>query len=98
MPVCRPISSHKEIWEVRSSLPKGRIARVLFCIADGQMVLLHGFVKKSQKTPKPGLDLAVRRMKEVNCAIVASMTSSRCPPALDGASQEAIDEMGMVRV
>ncbi|MBB4212438.1 phage-related protein [Rhodothalassium salexigens DSM 2132] len=66
MPVCRPISSHKGIWEVRSSLPKGRIARVLFCIAEGQMVLLHGFVKKSQKTPKPDLDLAVRRMKEVN--------------------------------
>lgn len=65
MPVCRPITSHKGLWEVRSALPKGRIARVLFCIADSQMVLLHGFIKKSQKTPKPDRDLAVRRKKEI---------------------------------
>lgn len=65
MPVCRPISSHKGLWEIRSTLPSARIARVLFCIARGRMVLLHGFVKKSQKTPKSDLDVAARRMKEV---------------------------------
>lgn len=65
MPVCRSIASHKGLWEVRSSLPGNRIARVLFCITDDQMVLLHGFIKKNRKTPKSDLDLATRRMKEV---------------------------------
>jgi phage-related protein len=41
------------------------IARVIFCIADGQMVLLHGFIKKSQKTPNADLELALRRKKEI---------------------------------
>jgi phage-related protein len=63
MPVCRSLGDG--LWEVRSSLSGGRIARVLFCIAEGQMVLLHGFIKKSQKTPAPDLALARRRQKEV---------------------------------
>jgi phage-related protein len=50
---------------VRSNLSDKRIARVIFFIQDSRMVLLHGFVKKTQKTPKPDLDLAVKRMKEV---------------------------------
>jgi len=66
MPVCRSISSRKGLWEVRASLSKRRIARVLFCIADGMMVLLHGFIKKTQKTPNTDLDLAAKRMKEIN--------------------------------
>ena len=41
----------------------GGTARVLFCVHDGAMVLLHGFIKKSQKTPDHLLDLATRRMK-----------------------------------
>ena len=53
----------RDIWEVRSSLPGGRIARVLFCVVPGQMVLLHGFLKKTQKTPKADLDLALKRKK-----------------------------------
>ena len=65
MPVCRSITSHKGVWEVRSSLPNKRIARVLFCIAEGRMVLLHGFIKKTQKTPNSDLDLAAKRMKEI---------------------------------
>lgn len=51
------------LWEVRSSLTQGRIARVIFCVAAEQMVLLHGFIKKSQKTPRPDMDLALQRMK-----------------------------------
>lgn len=58
MPVCRSITAYKGLWEVRSQLGGGRIARVLFCIVHGQMVLLHGFIKKSQKTPKGELELA----------------------------------------
>jgi phage-related protein len=61
MPLVR--SMGKGLWEVRSSLPRGRIARVLFCVVTGQMVLLHGFIKKTQKTPKLDIDLAVKRMK-----------------------------------
>lgn len=65
MPVCRPITSRKGLWETRSNLTGGRIARVLFCIHRGYMVLLHGFVKKTQQTADADLDLAMKRKKEV---------------------------------
>ena len=61
MPLVRALGN--ELWEVRSSLAQGRIARVLFCVTGGQMVLLHGFIKKTQKTPKQDIDLALKRMK-----------------------------------
>ncbi len=51
--------------EVRSTLHGNRIARVIFCIAQGRMVLLHGFVKKTKKIPNEDLTLARRRMKEI---------------------------------
>ena len=63
MPLCRPLS--RGLWEVRSSLTQGRIARVLFCEHGGRMVLLHGFVKKSQKTPAGDLELAMKRKREL---------------------------------
>ena len=63
MPLCRPLGDG--IWEVRSQLSGGRIARVLFCVQAGQMVLLHAFMKTTQKTPKPDRELALKRMKEV---------------------------------
>jgi hypothetical protein len=53
------------LWEVRSDLTDGKIARVIFCVARERMVLLHGFVKKTQKTPAQDLGLARNRMKEV---------------------------------
>lgn len=57
MPVCRPLGDG--LYEVRSTLSSHRIARVLFYIdAQSRMVLLHGFIKKSQKTPQPDLELA----------------------------------------
>lgn len=62
MPTCRPLGNG--LREVRSSLPGGRFARVIFCIADGRMVLLSGFIKKAQKTPQAEIDKAARRMKE----------------------------------
>jgi phage-related protein len=64
MPVCRSMRGHQGLWEVRSNLADGRIARVLFCIVEERIVLLHGFIKKAQKTPKPDVDVAVQRMKE----------------------------------
>lgn len=63
MPLCRPLGGG--LWEVRSSLTQGRIARVIFCASAGRMVLLHSFVKKTQKTPQPDLDLARKRQKEL---------------------------------
>jgi phage-related protein len=64
MPLCR--SLRDGLWEVRSSLPSNRIARVIFCAHDGELVALHGFIKKSQKTPHDDLDLALTRKKELN--------------------------------
>lgn len=63
MPLCRPIVGRKGLWEIRSNLPDGRIARVFFCAFEGEMILLHGFIKKSQKTPDKELDTAEKRMK-----------------------------------
>ncbi|PYO21178.1 MAG: type II toxin-antitoxin system RelE/ParE family toxin [Candidatus Rokuibacteriota bacterium] len=63
MPVCRPLG--QGLLEVRSTLHGNRIARVIFCIAQGRMVLLHGFVKKTKKIPNEDLTLARRRMKEI---------------------------------
>jgi len=63
MPVCRPLG--RGLYEIRSDLKSGRIARVIFCIAGGRMVLLHAFMKKTQKTPQADLDLALRRKSEV---------------------------------
>ena len=53
----------ESIWEVRSQIGN-RIARVLFAVTHSQMVLLHGFVKKTQQTPSSELELAVKRLKE----------------------------------
>jgi phage-related protein len=61
MPLVRSLGN--DLWEVRSSLPRGRIARVIFCVEQGCMVLLHGFMKKTQKTPQPDIDLALKRKK-----------------------------------
>jgi phage-related protein len=57
MPVCKPLGDG--VYEVRTSLAQNRIARVLFYIdKKGRMVLLHGFIKKTQKTPDENLELA----------------------------------------
>ncbi len=53
------------LWEVRSKLHSHRIARVLFICEKGFMVLVHGFIKKQQKTPLPDLQLARNRIKQL---------------------------------
>ena len=50
---------------MRSSLPGRKEVRILFAAADGVLVLLNVFVKKSQKTPAAEIDLARNRMKEL---------------------------------
>lgn len=59
MPLVRSLGG--ELWEVRSSLPHRRIARVIFCIEKDCMVLLRGFMKKTQKTPRQEIALARKR-------------------------------------
>lgn len=63
-PLGMPLVDHlsKGVWEVRIKL-SNRIARVLFFVDGQTMVLLHGFIKKQQTTPKPELDLALERLK-----------------------------------
>lgn len=50
------------LWEVRSRL-RDRIARIIFTAGEGRMILLHGFIKKSQKTPREDLELAKTRLR-----------------------------------
>jgi phage-related protein len=59
MPLIRKLEPG--LWEVRSHLPQG-IARILFTVSEGTMVLLHRFVKKSQKTPPAELRAARQRL------------------------------------
>ena len=65
-PIGIPLVGLKDgLWEVRSSRPSHRIARPILCFHDQMLVVLHGFIKKTQKTPADDLALAKRRMKEV---------------------------------
>src|SRR5437764_15497271 len=63
-PVGKPLVDNlgDGIWEIRSRL-ENRIARTLFIIVDEEIVLLHGFIKKQQKTPQDELNLAKKRKK-----------------------------------
>ena len=63
MPLLRSLK--EGLWEVRSTLPSQRIARLILCFHQQTLVVLHGFIKKTQKTPADDLALAKRRMKEV---------------------------------
>ncbi len=63
MPLCRPLG--QGLWEVRSALPSRRIARLLFFVHEDRIGVVHGFIKKTQKTPADDLELARRRMKEM---------------------------------
>lgn len=63
MPLCRPMGNG--LWEVRTSLPNGTISRVLICFHQKKIYALHGFIKKTQKTPDDDLKLALKRKKEV---------------------------------
>ena len=63
MPVVRKIE--RDLWEVRIHITDG-IARVLFTVIDDQMILLHGFVKKSQKMPANELKTTRERLKDLH--------------------------------
>jgi phage-related protein len=59
MPLIRRLESG--LWEVRSHIAQG-VARVIFTVGEGTMVLLHGFIKKSQKTAPTDLRTARQRL------------------------------------
>ncbi len=63
MPLVKPMGGG--IWELRSSLPSHREARVMIAVDGGRIAVLNGFIKKSQKTPAGELGLARKRMKEM---------------------------------
>jgi len=63
LPLCRPLSGG--LWEVRSSLPSKREARVFFAFHDGVLVALHAIIKKAQRTPAEDLGLVRSRLKEL---------------------------------
>ena len=62
MPLVRKITA--DLWELRSHISAG-IARTFFTVFDNQIVLLHGFVKKSWNTPPKELALAKRRLHKL---------------------------------
>ncbi|MEP7137092.1 MAG: type II toxin-antitoxin system RelE/ParE family toxin [Chloroflexota bacterium] len=62
MPLIRKLE--RGLWEVRSNINQG-IARVLFTVDGNTMILLHGFIKKSQKTPLTDLNTARRRLADL---------------------------------
>jgi phage-related protein len=63
MPLCRPLGDG--LWEIRTELPTKRTARVLICLYRNRLIALHGFIKKTRKTPEEDLTLARKRKKEL---------------------------------
>jgi phage-related protein len=62
MPLVRKIDT--DLWEIRSHLHNNQIARLFFTVKKHEMVLLHGYIKQSQKTPKNELNTAYNRKKQ----------------------------------
>jgi phage-related protein len=64
MPLCRSLGGG--LWQVRSDLLSGRIARVLFSIRQGRILVLHGFIKKTPETPDEELALPAREIANLS--------------------------------
>ena len=64
MPLVKPVEGMKGIWEVRTKLDN-TIARVFFTFFNEEIVLLHGFIKKDQKTPKKELEIVKQRLNKI---------------------------------
>jgi len=65
MPLTRLLVGTEGLEEVRCKISDGQIARIIFYVEDDTIFLLHGFIKKTQKTPQKELDLAIKRYKEL---------------------------------
>lgn len=66
LPLVKKIDGVSKLWEVRSHLKSNKIARVLFTIKDDKMILLHGFIKKSQKISNQDKEIAISRKKDID--------------------------------
>ena len=62
MPLCRGLGGG--LWEVRTELSGNRIARIVFSVREERILILHGFIKKTRKTPAEDLALARKRHRE----------------------------------
>ena len=65
MPLVRKLDTG--LWEVRTTLASG-IARVFFTMVENEAILLHGFIKKSQKTPLTELETARKRKRALEAS------------------------------
>lgn len=63
MPLVRNLGH--ELWEIRSRLNNKRIARIIFFMKNNKVILIHGFVKKTQKIPQKDICLALFRKKQI---------------------------------
>ena len=61
LPLVRKLKSG--LWEIRSDIKDG-ICRVFFTFIMKEIILLHGIVKKTQKTPQRDIYIAMERIKE----------------------------------
>jgi phage-related protein len=66
MPLCRALGGG--LFELRASLTTRRIARVIVCVFESELYALHGFIKKTQKTPEADLKLARARKRQLERA------------------------------
>src|SRR3954470_10258445 len=85
LPVCRPLSGG--LWEVRSSLPSKREARVFFGFHDGVLIALHAFIKKDQKPASEDLSLAA--------TIEAGFVMMKNNPHIGSTFESWLDEEGI---
>lgn len=65
MPLTRVLHGTNGLEEIRCNLSNG-IARIIFCVEDNTIILLHAFIKKTQKTPQKDLDIAIKRYKDLS--------------------------------
>lgn len=65
MPLTRVLQGTDGLEEISCKLSNG-IARIIFYVEDDTMVLLHAFIKKTQKTPQKELDVAIKRYKDLS--------------------------------
>lgn len=65
-PYTRPMEGCKGLFEIRAKAKAGT-GRSLYCYAKGKnIIILHSFVKKTQKTPQKDIEIALERKKEVD--------------------------------
>ena len=63
MPHVRPLG--EKMWEMRLTGAAGIGRAIYTATSEHRLVVLHAFVKKTQKTPQRGMDLARRRLREI---------------------------------